>query len=400
MTEKNPAISIIIPMYNVEKYVGECLDSVLAQTFTDYEVIIVDDCSTDKSCEIVENYKPKFGGKLKLIKSEKNSGSPGVPRNTVIPLAKGKYTYFVDSDDALINTALEELYIVAEEFQSDVVHCERYFFVQDEDFTTDKTKLKADAWLKADFVEEPTLMPEKVEDRINLFIKGKFDWTTCNQFIRTELIQREKILFPPIRASVDSIFSLYLLCLAEAIVRVPNVVYVYRRRQGSVTETNSLNAKNKVRRFSDLLFRGFPLIDKFITEHNIFVENPTIKFSIFRFLLEYQLHAINPPYIQVPLNEMDKVVRAELEQLDDKTVVTAFFFDYININRFQTMQLNEKFFALMKKNSELVKETNSLKELGKSLIEQLQLSRVETQNLKSVLNKEAAEAFLNFNDEN
>ena len=51
-----PAVSIIIPMYNTEKYIGECLDSIFAQTFDDYEIIVVDDCSTDNSCAVVENY--------------------------------------------------------------------------------------------------------------------------------------------------------------------------------------------------------------------------------------------------------------------------------------------------------------------------------------------------------
>ena len=55
-----PAISIVIPMYNAEKYIAECLDSILAQTFDDYEVIVVDDCSTDNSRDIVESYVPKF----------------------------------------------------------------------------------------------------------------------------------------------------------------------------------------------------------------------------------------------------------------------------------------------------------------------------------------------------
>ena len=55
-----PTFSIIIPMYNVEKYIGECLDSILAQTFDNYEVIVVDDCSTDNSVKIVESYRPKF----------------------------------------------------------------------------------------------------------------------------------------------------------------------------------------------------------------------------------------------------------------------------------------------------------------------------------------------------
>ena len=58
--KKIPAVSIVIPMYNTEKYIGECLDSILAQTFQDFEVIVVDDCSTDNSRAVVESYLPKF----------------------------------------------------------------------------------------------------------------------------------------------------------------------------------------------------------------------------------------------------------------------------------------------------------------------------------------------------
>ena len=62
MNKNIPAVSIVIPMYNTEKYIGECLDSILAQTFQDFEVIVVDDCSADKSCDVVESYLPKFNG--------------------------------------------------------------------------------------------------------------------------------------------------------------------------------------------------------------------------------------------------------------------------------------------------------------------------------------------------
>jgi len=66
-----PAVSVVIPMYNAEEYVGECLNSLLAQTFQNFEVIVVDDCSTDSSPAIVESYTEKFGGRLKLTKTKK-----------------------------------------------------------------------------------------------------------------------------------------------------------------------------------------------------------------------------------------------------------------------------------------------------------------------------------------
>ena len=69
-----PAVSVVIPMYNVEKYVRDCLDSLLAQTLKNFEVIVVDDCSTDSSPAIVQSYAEKFGGRLKLVHMKKKHG--------------------------------------------------------------------------------------------------------------------------------------------------------------------------------------------------------------------------------------------------------------------------------------------------------------------------------------
>ena len=97
-----PAISVIIPMYNVEKYIGQCLGSLLSQTFQDFEAIVVDDCSTDNSVAEVEKFLPKLNDRLKLIKLNKNSGGVGIPRNVGIQLAHGKYIAFLDSDDLFL----------------------------------------------------------------------------------------------------------------------------------------------------------------------------------------------------------------------------------------------------------------------------------------------------------
>ena len=75
-----PAISVVIPMYNAEKYISECLGSILAQTLQNFEVILVNDCSTDNSRQIAESYIEKFNGRLKIYDNEKNFGA-SVTRN-------------------------------------------------------------------------------------------------------------------------------------------------------------------------------------------------------------------------------------------------------------------------------------------------------------------------------
>ena len=135
-----PAISIIIPLYNAEKFISDCLDSLLAQTFKDFEVIIIDDCSTDNSAAIVENYRKKFSGRLTLSRTKKNSGCAGIPKNMGFNFSRGEYVFFLDADDAITPTAFEELYPVAKNFGADVVACEKYYEVPAELWNNDEFK--------------------------------------------------------------------------------------------------------------------------------------------------------------------------------------------------------------------------------------------------------------------
>ena len=112
-------ISITVPVYNVEKYLPRCLNSLVNQTFKlDYEIICVDDGSTDNSGKILDDFAQKYP-KIKVIYQE-NAGLSEA-RNTALKYVTGKYTMFVDSDDFIAPNALEDLYNYAQKHNSDVV---------------------------------------------------------------------------------------------------------------------------------------------------------------------------------------------------------------------------------------------------------------------------------------
>lgn len=112
-------ISIVVPIYNVEGYIEECLNSVLSQSYRNIEVICVDDCGKDRSMQIVEHFAKK-DGRVKILRHEQNRGL-GPARNTGIAAATGEYIFFLDSDDMLYNGTLNQLLIEAYQTNADVV---------------------------------------------------------------------------------------------------------------------------------------------------------------------------------------------------------------------------------------------------------------------------------------
>lgn len=103
----NPTVSIIMPLYNSEKYVEQAVRSVISQTYQDWELIVVDDCSDDSSVTIVERFATE-DKRISLLRTEKPSGNPTLPRNMAMKVAKGRFIAFLDSDDMWLPKKLEE----------------------------------------------------------------------------------------------------------------------------------------------------------------------------------------------------------------------------------------------------------------------------------------------------
>lgn len=117
-------VSIIVPVYNTEKYLAKCLESLIGQTLDNYEIIIINDGSTDSSQEIIDRYKNQYSNKIKAFK--KNNEGQAIARNWALELCRGDYVGFVDSDDYVSSDMYEKMYTMAIDCNADLVMCD-YF---------------------------------------------------------------------------------------------------------------------------------------------------------------------------------------------------------------------------------------------------------------------------------
>ena len=340
-----PAVSVIIPLYNAEKYIGECLDSILAQTFQDFEVIVVDDCSTDSSCAIVESYAVKFDGRLRLLHMKKKSGGGGsLPRNKGMDFSRGKYLYFMDADDTITPTAFEELYTLAEKFQADVIHCEKFYKIPD-NIWHDKNlraQLKADNHFTQGRlnVTEPTVLSEDLAERVEIFAARKLIWNYWAQLIRHDFILENSIRLQD-AAAQDMIFTICELCTAKKYVVVPNVIYNYRVREGSVSKEN-IDAVTRIQKWVRTIKSGIAYLDNFLDNIEIFAKRPDLKYALFNAFVKQMIKGTHLAYRTIPVPELDRAFRKALSD-GDNLALTSFLFNMINVQTFKMQQAQKKF---------------------------------------------------------
>ena len=272
-----PAVSVIIPLYNAEKYISECLDSLLAQTFPNFEVIIVNDCSPDSSRTIAESYLDKFDGRLKLLDNEKNSG-PGASRNNGLRQATGEYIFFMDSDDLLIPTGLEEMHTPAKEFDADVVYCEKFFSADD----TGKIFQTADT-RGTRLVTEPTLEPDSLADRVNFITRRSFFGTPWIKLVRRKMLIENEIVFPHFPLTEDHFWSCGLFFFAKKFLRIPKAVYIYRHTKVSVTRGEQNPVRGVIKWLNGVIF-GLKFLDDMMGRLEFFRQNSQYRYAMLLYI--------------------------------------------------------------------------------------------------------------------
>ena len=271
------AVSVIIPLYNAEKFIGECLDSILAQTFQNFEVIVVDDCSTDNSIAVVEGYKKFFGERLKIARTKKNSGNPGVPGNMGVRLSRGEYLLILDNDDAITSTALEELYAVAKKFSADVVACEKYVSVSDELWDKNFLAQFLAENQKNISMHEGILISDDISERLTKCLNGKTLWPLWTKLIRRDALTKNNIQLVD-SAIQDLLATLCLLLTVKKYVCVSNIVNFYRVRKDSLYH-QKYTSSDYFRKYFRSLRVGFDYFDKFLSEREIFRQQADLKYK-------------------------------------------------------------------------------------------------------------------------
>lgn len=216
-------VSIIIPVYNVSKYIERCLLSVLNQTWQDLEVILVDDCTPDNSMEIVVNLLAEHSRSsvVKIVVHKNNKGIAGA-RNTGILNATGDYLYFLDSDDYLAQQSIERLSSIALQYDVDVVIGE---YEQVGDAHACISKLDFAGLLE--------------DNRSIIRSYAKDEWTVMpwNKLVRHELIRSHQLYFEETIVHEDDLWSFKLACCAQNAYGLREKTYYY------VLHANSFMAK-------------------------------------------------------------------------------------------------------------------------------------------------------------
>ena len=238
-----PVISISMPAYNVEKYIGEAIESILAQTFTDWELIIVDDCSKDKTLAIASEYAAK-DSRIRIIKRNENSGSVRLPRLDGVMAAHGTYICAIDSDDAIEPEYLQKMIDRQRETRSDIVLCRMRLcnqalqedgrMIPDAQYNMSKIFCGREAVIATLGGWQIAMDGMLVASKLNHdYVKQNYD-PKRNTIFADELDQRK-------------------LLLSASSVAIKDASYLYRQQQGSVIH------KVNLRRFDQLIDIGYYL---------------------------------------------------------------------------------------------------------------------------------------------
>ncbi|MBQ6772763.1 MAG: glycosyltransferase [Synergistaceae bacterium] len=332
-------VSVIVPVYGVEKYIKVCVDSILNQTLSNLEVVLVNDCTPDNSMKICEEL---YGNneRVQLINQPRNMGA-GEARNRGIQEARGKYIGFVDSDDQVQPEMFEKMFSAASKFNADVVHNTglnpiipakgEYIPV---DMTDKDSVLSFVVHLDFQPAQEVTLINDDMDERLDGWLKHKYHWAVWNQLYKREFLLAHNIKFGEMKLAEDLIFSLECLFNAKNYVVNPGGWYIYRPSFTSLSRSTR-SPKGTLKAVSSQL-NGLNLMKSSVMKIAYFRDNP----EKFWLVLAHMMKSLEDGFIRIDYQNMgEDGMRADnvihdffVQEFGDKAEYVEFLFYELHRN--------------------------------------------------------------------
>jgi glycosyltransferase involved in cell wall biosynthesis len=251
MQKNNPSISVIVPAYNSERYIGRCLESLLSQTFADIEIICIDNFSSDKTADVAESYA-KTDKRIKLFRQTEKSDLSSA-RNAGLKNARAPYIMFCDSDDIYMPDMCAKMYRAVSQNGIDFAVCRIEILWE----TAKKSNDAEDGFFAADYQGAQTLNGEIIRAANS---------SLCNKIFKKEKIDKYGIIFQPVFVNEDGIFCNSYASVSKTAFFIKENLYVYIRRGGSVIDT----AADNIEKFAAAYFNGILYFREFLVKNNIY----------------------------------------------------------------------------------------------------------------------------------
>ncbi len=305
----NPKISVIVPVYNVEKYLRQCLDSLLGQTLRDIEIVLVDDCGSDNSMAIAQKFAEK-DSRIKIVSREKNGGLSAA-RNTGLQNSSAPYAMFCDGDDSYEPTMCEKMFEGIESGGADIATCGIRVTYEP---GTEGIKKSDDRYYKVKF----SGLREMNDD-----IRQDTDCSVCNKIFRRDFLDSKEIRFPEGLNYEDAYFVNAYFAAAKDIFFVNEYLYKYLRRSGSIM-SDTFTQKTGV---SIDHLKIAILLNDFMKRQGIAEKNKDFMGSFFFSCLDFALRYESDPASRTAIYDLadDFITREGWHREDYPTSIAQMF---------------------------------------------------------------------------
>lgn len=312
-------ISVIVPVYNVEKYLEACVQSIWAQDFQDFELILVEDASTDGSLALCRRLQKASGGKIQLLAHPKNRGLSAA-RNTGIDAAIGKYITFVDSDDMLCPNALRLLHAAAEKTGTDMVYAGQYYVPVFEEGSV--SKIKHLLYRSSEnYPKELAFFPDDIAKRLEAWINKFLSYSAWSKLYRRDFFERHSLRFDEEISTIEDLwFFLRVLCLARSIAILPDRIYIYRQNPSSILHQPP--TRERLREDLQNAIEGCRILSEFMESLEFFQENVPIQYLVMEHAMRFCMDRVKDAYENVPPHDLYETIHEEFLPIFGKN--TAF----------------------------------------------------------------------------